>query len=162
MITPNAPRPVIRLALSKAEVALAIGVGINSIDAMIASGSLPPPRKWRSERLWLVSEVEAYLRAWPADDEARVERATSASDDRPFSTATLAKRWDCSEQHIRDLINTGQLPAFRLGRMMRITAQVVADLESRTQTSDGEPPGHEAAEPAGRSAPMVVMGPHRP
>ena len=60
-------RPVIRLALSRTEVALAIGVSVNSVDRMIAEGALPAPRKWHSRKLWLVSELEAYLNEWPTE-----------------------------------------------------------------------------------------------
>jgi predicted DNA-binding transcriptional regulator AlpA len=63
-------RPIVRLALSRTEVALSIGVSVTSVDQMVAEGALPPPRKWHSRKLWLVSEVEAYLNEWPSDGEA--------------------------------------------------------------------------------------------
>lgn len=51
--------------------------------------------------------------------------------DRPYSVASLAERWGCSERHIRDLIATGDLPAFRLGaKHLRIRAGDVATWES--------------------------------
>lgn len=62
-------RPIVRLALSRTEVALSIGVSVTSVDQMVAEGALPPPRKWHSRKLWLVSEVEAYLNEWPSDKE---------------------------------------------------------------------------------------------
>lgn len=60
-------RPIVRLALSRTEVALAIGVSVGSVDQMVSEGALPPPRKWHSRKLWLVSEIEAYLNEWPSD-----------------------------------------------------------------------------------------------
>ncbi|WP_412033237.1 helix-turn-helix transcriptional regulator [Nitratireductor aquimarinus] len=63
-------RPQIRLALSRPEVAIAIGVSTSSIDRMVSDGALPPPRIWHSRKLWLVSEVEAYLNEWPTDGQA--------------------------------------------------------------------------------------------
>ena len=68
-------RPIIRLALSRLEVALAIGVSTSSVDQMVAEGALPPPRKWHSRKLWLVSEVEAYLNEWPSDGNEPVHTA---------------------------------------------------------------------------------------
>lgn len=66
-------RPIVRIALT--EVALAIGVSAASADQMVAEGALPPPRKWHSRKLWLVSEVEAYLNERPVDGaEARGAR----------------------------------------------------------------------------------------
>ncbi|WP_442953538.1 helix-turn-helix domain-containing protein [Paracoccus sp. (in: a-proteobacteria)] len=41
----------------------------------------------------------------------------------------LADRWDCSAETVRAMIRTGALPAFRVGRMMRITAKAVEDYE---------------------------------
>ncbi len=60
-------RPIIRLALSRTEVALAIGVSVTSVDQMVAEGALPQPRKWHARKLWLVSEIEAHLNEWPSD-----------------------------------------------------------------------------------------------
>lgn len=60
-------RPIIRLALSRAEVALSISVSVSSVDQMVAEGALPSPRKWHSRKLWLVSEIEAYLNELPSE-----------------------------------------------------------------------------------------------
>lgn len=62
-------RPIIRLALGRTEVALAIGVSPGSVDKMVAEGALPPPRKWHSRKVWLVSEIEAHLNEWPVEGE---------------------------------------------------------------------------------------------
>ena len=56
-----------RLALNRSEVALSLGVSSSSVDTMVTEGFLPPPRQWHSRKLWLVSEVEAYLNEWPSD-----------------------------------------------------------------------------------------------
>lgn len=63
-------RQIPRLALNRNELALAIGVSGNSVDAMVKEGALPPPRKWHTRKLWLVSEVEAAMSDWPADGAA--------------------------------------------------------------------------------------------
>lgn len=51
-------------------------------------------------------------------------------DDLPnvFTPLTLAKRWECSDKHVRNLINAGHLPSFKLGgKLFRIrTADVLA------------------------------------
>lgn len=62
-------RPIVRLALSRTEVALAIGVSVGSVDQMVEEGVLPKPRRWHSRKLWLVSEIEAHLSEWPVDGE---------------------------------------------------------------------------------------------
>lgn len=48
---------------------------------------------------------------------------------RPYSPQTLALRWGCSPAHVRRLINSGVLPAFRLGILIRIRPQDVEDYE---------------------------------
>lgn len=49
---------------------------------------------------------------------------------RPFSTKTLAERWTCSPQHIRDLIASEKLRAFRIGSLLRISYAEVLRIES--------------------------------
>ena len=39
---------------------------------------------------------------------------------RPFTPETLAERWGCSGQKIRDMFHSGELPGFRLGKLIRI------------------------------------------
>ncbi|MDO3434378.1 hypothetical protein QWJ46_16990 [Rhizobium sp. CBN3] len=60
-------RIVPRLGLNRAEVALAIGFSVNSVDLMVAEGFLPKPRIWHSRKVWLVSEIEASMSEWPED-----------------------------------------------------------------------------------------------
>lgn len=48
----------------------------------------------------------------------------------PFSPQTLAKRWDCSPQKIRTMVDDGKLPYFRIGaKMIRIPAAEVEKFE---------------------------------
>ncbi|WP_425287281.1 helix-turn-helix domain-containing protein [Pelagibacterium luteolum] len=49
---------------------------------------------------------------------------------RPYTPETLAKRWNCSHQHVRDLVNAGNLQSFRAGRLIRISRQAVVDYEA--------------------------------
>lgn len=62
-------RGVPRLGLNRAEVALALGVSPNTVDAMVEDGSLPPPRQWHSRKFWIVSEVQAFMSEWPVGGE---------------------------------------------------------------------------------------------
>ncbi len=49
--------------------------------------------------------------------------------DKPYTVATLAARWQCSEQHIRDIIRKNELACFRAGRLIRIPAAEVERVE---------------------------------
>ena len=60
-------RGVPRLALNRAELALAIGVSANTVDLMVQEGFLPRPRKWHTRKIWIVSEIEAAMSEWPED-----------------------------------------------------------------------------------------------
>lgn len=62
-------RPVPRIGLTRAEVALAIGVSGNTVDVMVKEGFLPPPRRWHSRKVWLVSEIETAMAGWPSEED---------------------------------------------------------------------------------------------
>ena len=50
-----------------------------------------------------------------------------------FTPGMLAKRWECSEGHVRNMIASGTLPAFRLGgKLLRIKASDVERFECQT------------------------------
>jgi excisionase family DNA binding protein len=58
-----------------------------------------------------------------------------------YSPATLAKRWECSENTIRNLIRRGELPHFRLGgKLFRIRVKDVEDYEARQMQAPDEEP----------------------
>jgi hypothetical protein len=81
-------RPSFRLALSRADVAFAIGVSAGSVDLMVEEGALPPPRKWHSRKLWLIGEIEAYLNEWPVEGE---ESGSNKVDDILHRAATKSE-----------------------------------------------------------------------
>ena len=41
---------------------------------------------------------------------------------KPFSPETLAERWGCSSEKIRQMVHSGELAGFRLGKLIRIKA----------------------------------------
>ena len=55
-----------------------------------------------------------------------------------FTPAALAREWECSERHIRNLIAAGQLRAFRLGgKLLRISSEEAEAFKCRNTASDG-------------------------
>ncbi|OQW71093.1 MAG: hypothetical protein BVN33_16685 [Proteobacteria bacterium ST_bin13] len=50
----------------------------------------------------------------------------------PFTPETLADRWGCSAEHIRRMYHDGEIAAFRLGKLIRITAMEVERIECQT------------------------------
>ncbi len=50
-----------------------------------------------------------------------------------FTPSMLADRWACSERHIRNMIDRGELPAFRLGgKLIRIRPEDVEAFECQS------------------------------
>lgn len=73
----------------------------------------------------------------------------------PYSPETLADRWGVSATSIRNKCIAGKLPHFRFGKLYRIPAQVVEEIEScQTSASDGC-----AAATASTGQQPVVAGP---
>lgn len=74
-----------RLALSRSELAISIGVSPTSIDVMVEEGVLPPPRQWHTRKLWILQEVQAALLQWPEAGEATGLRSwfEEAAGERP-------------------------------------------------------------------------------
>ena len=50
-------------------------------------------------------------------------------DQRPFTPETLAIRWSCSAEKVRQMLNRGELAGFRLGKLIRIPAVEVERFE---------------------------------
>ena len=63
---------------------------------------------------------------------------------RPFSPESLADRWECSAESIRQQCRQGRIKHFRLGRLYRIPAQIVEDIE-KCQTSQSDVSGADSA-----------------
>lgn len=77
---------------------------------------------------------------------------------RPFSPSSLAERWQCSEQHVRNLISSGRLSGFRFGKMYRVSADEVDRYE-------GMPPRQMLESEAERIEPQAAvmrLAPERP
>jgi hypothetical protein len=48
---------------------------------------------------------------------------------KPYSPETLAARWECSAEKIRQMYHRGELVGFRLGKLIRFTAIEVERFE---------------------------------
>lgn len=58
-----------RISLNRTEVAASIGVSPNTVDQLVRDGLLPKPRRWHTRKLWITSEIAAYMSDWPVDGE---------------------------------------------------------------------------------------------
>lgn len=55
---------------------------------------------------------------------------------RPLTPETLAQRWQCSAETVRQMVHRGDLRGFRVGRMIRIPWDAVEEVECQTLLSD--------------------------
>lgn len=82
--------------------------------------------------------------------------------DKPFTVESLAGRWTCSTQHIRGMINRGELSCIRIGRLIRIPAQEVGRVECGQSSTEDDTTrcGRKTAKPGVlRSVPRIVTLP---
>ncbi|WP_410795980.1 helix-turn-helix domain-containing protein [Palleronia sp. LCG004] len=66
---------------------------------------------------------------------------------RPLTPEILANRWQCSAETVRQLVRSGQLRGFRVGRMIRIPVDAVEDYECPKLTSDASEAGSASTGP---------------
>lgn len=61
---------------------------------------------------------------------------------RAYTPEMLAERWLCTAQNVRNLINSGALPAFRIGkRRFRVPASAVEEFERCPTTRSADSTG---------------------
>ena len=56
---------------------------------------------------------------------------------KPYSPQTLAERWGCGESTVRNLIRRNELATFRIGTLIRISADEVERFECQTTRCSG-------------------------
>ena len=91
-------------------------------------------------------QFSAYVEMWQAAERMAFEAADVALGlldgpnsemSRAFSPRTLAKRWMCSEHHIRNLGVSGELPGWRAGgKLLRISREAVEAYERRSASTE--------------------------
>ena len=77
---------------------------------------------------------------------------------KPFTVARLADRWDCSDQHVRDIIAKGELSCFRAGRLIRIPAAEVERFECGSSgIEEHGAPSPKAGQPAASPSEQKIV-----
>ncbi|MER2250872.1 helix-turn-helix domain-containing protein [Methylorubrum podarium] len=111
-----------------------LGIPAELFDDLVRSGQLPEPRLLSGAAVWDRHHLDAAFEAFPTAGSSRSQVSASLvheTADQPhpnvYTPETLAKRWRCSANHVRNMIKRGNLPAFRSGgRLLRIrTADVI-------------------------------------
>ncbi|RKQ73493.1 helix-turn-helix domain-containing protein [Oceanibaculum indicum] len=107
---------------------------------LIRKGDLPAFRVGNLIRIRREDVVRYDQQQAEARERAAAQGALDVSQ-RPYTPEALAERWGCSHQHIRDMVRAGKLPAFRVGRLIRIRREDVEAFEQpATKGAPTEPP----------------------
>ena len=64
-------RPLARRGLSRIEAAMYIGVGVTKFDEMVASGSMPKPKRIDSRRVWDIIALDMAFDGLPEESAPR-------------------------------------------------------------------------------------------
>lgn len=67
---------------------------------------------------------------------------------RVFKISDIAERWECSEHHVRKVIESGELRAFRIGKLWRVRLDAIDEYEARAAVEPKPPrPSPKPSEP---------------
>lgn len=95
--------------------------------ALARAASVDTRKRKRAQATQLDEKLNQLRKKTPL----RAKATTSALDDeRPHTPETLAGEWGVSAQHVRDLIRKGDLPHFRIGRLLRISVPAARKYEA--------------------------------
>jgi hypothetical protein len=61
-------RPSVRRGLSRVEAAIYIGVGVTKFDALVASGSMPKPKRIDGRRVWDIVALDCACDRLPDEN----------------------------------------------------------------------------------------------
>lgn len=82
-----------------------------------------------------------------------------------YTPDELAERWGCSGNHVRAMIRSNKLPAFRLGKLYRVPISAVEEYEACASTAspsteeNGPSPEKEARRAASLAARLALLNP---
>jgi hypothetical protein len=61
-------RPSVRRGLSRIEAAIYVGVGVTKFDALVASGSMPKPKRIDGRRVWDIVALDLAFDRLPDEN----------------------------------------------------------------------------------------------
>jgi excisionase family DNA binding protein len=111
---------------------------------------MPEPRAIHGRFIWDAEEVARAFRQLPhrasrTDTDTKTSNAVEPAEGRPsgakvYTPRTLAKRWECSQATIYNMIERGDLAAFKVGgKLLRIKAEDAEAFEQRAGAIESAP-----------------------
>lgn len=131
--------------LNDAAAARYLGLSQGAFTILVQTGTLPRALYLGAASVWDREELDAAFAKLPAEGQraAKSARTPLMSQEWPghhhvYTPSTLAERWRCSSQLIRNMIKRGELPSFKYGgKLVRIRA---ADVAAYENSKAGEAP----------------------
>lgn len=120
-----------------------LGITPTAFDDAVRFGTLPRPRRLSGTPVWDRLALEAAFEAVPLENGKDLKRAPAVKNEphpNVYTPQTLAARWNVSVAAIRNMIERGDLPAFRPGgKIIRISPAAVAAHESGQSAAGVDP-----------------------
>jgi excisionase family DNA binding protein len=113
-----------------------VGISPAAFDDLLRLQKLPGPRQVGSTLVWDRQELDAAFALFPPAGAYKARRVLPSAEfeghPNVYTPETLAERWRCSGQHVRNMIKRGDLDAWKLqGRLLRISPATVIAFEAR-------------------------------
>lgn len=113
-----------------------VGISPTAFDDLLRLQKLPGPRQVGSALILDRQELDAAFALFPPVDADKAHRVLPSVEfeghPNVYTPETLAERWWCSGQHVRDMIKRGDLDARKLqGRLLKISPATVVAFEPR-------------------------------
>lgn len=111
-------------------------------DQQVRDGHLPQSRALSGVALWDRSMLDQAIsamfdRGGCTGGKGQAPDATSPpAKGWNFTVKEVAGRWQCSDQHIYNLVRSGELQAIRLGKSVRISMKAVEEFESGSPVAE--------------------------
>ena len=113
------------------------GLPPDKFERLVVAGRLPQSRSLDGVPLWDRLALDLAIGALfdERGDSASSERASvdlNQPQARALTVKELAARWQCSDQHVYNLVRSGELQGIKLGKSIRIPLLVVRVFEGRS------------------------------
>lgn len=113
-----------------------VGISPAAFDDLLRLQKLPGPRQVGSALVWDRQELDDAFSLFPPAEVSKARRVSPSAEfegyPNVYTPETLAERWRCSGQHVRNMIKRGDLEAWKLpGRLLRISPKAVIEFEAR-------------------------------
>jgi len=113
-----------------------VGLDPAAFNDLLRLGKLPSPRQVGPAVIWDRQELDAAFALFPPATLLKAKRVMPSAEfeghPNVYTPETLAERWRCSAQHVRNMIRRDELEAWKIqGKLLRISVETVVAFEAR-------------------------------